>query len=369
MSLYLLVEKEFVSSSWCVSILEGINSEKKRKKIKLISIDSIDEIIEDSYEFKSSVILIGAKQNWVNKRINETLSLKLNPILISNTLISADFSNCNIVTSDIFGSVNDAFSLSNHNSANEISLYGVNSDSVADSMRKKAYLSLGGSEGCIYYNMGSLENCFENFLPYYNNYKTIICVNDFAAISLISRLKKENLYSNKIAIISLSGSLLGDCFSPAITSFSINYKSFGAAAILIHEALSKNNYISSFNSLIKYNLDIKETTANLAFCRNRKVYNLPKNENEINIYNDCEMSEMLSVESFLKNADKSDMLIIKMLKNKENYDYICETTFLSISTIKYRIKNICKIFNQNNIYSVINILEKYIDINESFTKK
>ena len=361
MSLYLLVEKEFVSSSWCVSILEGLNSEKKRKKIKLISIDSIDEIIEDSYEFKSSVILIGAKQNWVIKQINETLSLKLNPILISNTLISADFSNCNIVTSDIFGSVNDAFSLSNHNSANEISLYGVNSDSVADLMRKKAYLSLGGSEGCIYYNMGSLENCFENFLPYYNNYKTIICVNDFAAVSLISRLKKENLYNNKIAIISLSGSLLGRRFSPSVTSFSINYKNFGAAAILIHETLTKNAYISSFNTLIKYDLN-KNNTTDLAFPKARKIYNIPKNENEINIYNDSEMSEMLSVENFLKNSDHSDALIIKMLKNKDNYDCISEATFLSISTIKYRIKNICKIFNQNNIYSVINILEKYIDI-------
>ena len=76
----------------------------------------------------------------------------------------------------------------------------------------------------------------------------------------------------------------------------------------------------------------------------------------------------MSVETFLKTADELDYIIIKMYKNNISVEKISEKTYLSISTIKYRKKNLCNIFNAKKITDVFDILTKYILINWFFTE-
>lgn len=360
MSLYVLAEKEYNASSWCRNILKGLSIEKKRKKIKLIFINSTDEITGESEKNKSSVILIGTKAGWINENINKVLDLNLNPILISNTQLVLEFSTCSIVSSDILGALNEAVWLSKSKGNGAVALYGVNPDSVADIMRKDAFLASGGQDDDIFYNNGILEKCFSDFSKARVKYGAVICVNDFSAISLINMLKKENLYSDNLFIISLNSSQLGNYFSPKIVSFSINYKKFGAAALLIHEELTKNEYITSLNVLIKYDLNcnIMSTKPQRHITNSKLIFS--QTDEDINIYADDEMIEMMAIESFLLNTDESDMLILKMLNNKFSYGKIEEVTYLSTSTIKYRIKNICKIFAVDNIFTVLDILKRYI---------
>lgn len=362
MSLYVLAEKEYIASSWCRNILKGLSIEKKRKKIKLISINSADELTAESEKNKSSVILIGTKAGWINENVNKVLDLNLNPILISNTELILDFSSCSIVSSDISGALNEAVLLSKEKGNGSVALYGVNPDSVADNMRKNVFLALGGKKNDIYYNNGILENCFLNFSKSLKKYGAIICVNDFSAISLINRLKRNNMYNEKTFIISLNSSQLGKYFSPKIVSFSINYKKFGAAALLIHEELTKNEYITSLNALIKYDLNCNSLSAKPQRQIANSKFFFSQTDEEVNIYADDEMIELMAIESFLLNTDESDMLILKMLNNKYSYRKIEEVTYLSNSTIKYRIKNICKIFNVEHISVVLDILKQYIKL-------
>lgn len=357
MEIYVLIEKEYFSSSWCQNIIQGIAAEKKRKKVKLQFIDSLEEITEPSKY--ASVILVGTKNNWIEKNINEVKNLNLNPILINTSKSAASFSSCNVVSSDILGAVTEAFLLCKQTAKSKIALYGVNPESVTDLVRKDAFLAVGGNINDIFYNNGLLKGCFYSFLPSFKKYTSVICVNDFAAISLINRLKKEEISTKNISIISLSNSILGVKFSPKISSFTINHEKFGAAAIMIHEAIIKNSFVSSFNALIKYDLIIGDTTANLTLNKISQ-HNISSNQkNDVNIYNDTELSEMISVEHFLKNADNSDWDILKLTKENKNRDFISETTFLSHSAIKYRVKNYCKNFKVDNITAVIEILEKY----------
>ena len=72
-----------------------------------------------------------------------------------------------------------------------IALYGVNPQSVSDESRMDSYLAaLGGEDGRrhVFFNSGSLENCFEQFMARAQQYDAVICANDFAAISLVRRL-------------------------------------------------------------------------------------------------------------------------------------------------------------------------------------
>ena len=64
-----------------------------------------------------------------------------------------------------------------------IALYGVNPQSVSDESRMDSYLAaLGGEDGRrhVFFNSGSLENCFEQFMARAQQYDAVICANDFA---------------------------------------------------------------------------------------------------------------------------------------------------------------------------------------------
>lgn len=361
MDIYVLIEKEYFASSWCKNIISGINEEKKRKKIKIKYIETLEEIVEQANE-NTSIILIGTKTKWINENLNMIQKRNLNPILINNSQLDLISSPCSIVSSDIFGTVTNAISICKQNFNYSIALYGANPESVTDTLRKNAFISVGCNKNDIYFNNGSFKKCFYDFLPNLNKYNSVICVNDFAAISLINHLKAEDLYNENLSIISLSNSVLGQNFTPKITSYSINQEKFGAAAIFIHEALSKNKFSSSFNTLIKYDLILGETTKNINLNINNSNQNYTEKERNINIYEDDELSEMMLVEAFLKKLDDCDETIIKMIKDKQKQHSIADATFLSPSTLKYRIKNICKILKVSSINQAIEILEKYIVI-------
>jgi hypothetical protein len=363
MEVYILIEEEYKNSSWCQSILNGLNNEKRRKKVKLKHLKSLELLPLKFEDSNNSILLIGAKPAWIKENIIKAQSLNYKPILINNTQFNHNYPSCSIVSSDVLGAITDAFSLFKENNKKRIALYGVNPNSTADVVRKNSFILVGGKEKDIYYNNGLLEKCFLEFLPNFQKYDGVLCVNDFTAISLINRLKKENMLKKLPAIISLSSSTLGAQFSPSITSFSNNYEKFGAAALSIIDTISKNEYISSVNSLIKYDFSNRETTKDFKnFPVNKQVI-LPQVDNEINIYTDSELNEIMSVETFLKTADELDYIIIKMYKNNISVEKISEKTYLSISTIKYRKKNLCNIFNAKKITDVFDILTKYILIN------
>ena len=44
----------------------------------------------------------------------------------------------------------------------------------------------------IYSNKDNLENCFRSFLPKAALYDAVVCVNGYAAVSLVKKLEKEN---------------------------------------------------------------------------------------------------------------------------------------------------------------------------------
>lgn len=369
MPLYLCVEQEYIASSWCSEIMDGLLNEKRRKKLKITTVNNISDIPEDNGDEISSVILIGSRHNWIAEHINQVIKINMNPIVVGNTPQNSVYTKYSNVSSDIFGAVGEAMELCRSNGHKNIALYGINPDSAPDSMRKNAFLTFGGSKKDIYYNQGLLKGCFYSIISNIDQYDAIICANDFAAVSLINRMNKENVDCKNIYIISFIDSLLCSAFSPKITSFSINFKKFASAAVSIHETLSKNKYISSLNTLISYDLNLRETTDCAVIKEPLVGYFSPDPEQNINIYTDPEISEMIAAESLLKNSDISDFVILKMLNKNQNLEAISEKTYLSTSAIKYRIKNMCKLFEVNTNADLLCKIAKYVDINSFDIKK
>lgn len=362
MSLYLCVEEEYLSSSWCNEILAGLSLEKKRKRIKITTVRSIQEIPPQPIGDRASVILVGTRHRWLAQRIDEVRAGCMNPILLCNTQQGGIYAKYSIVSSDVFGAIHSAMTLFKENQKPRVALYGINPDSSSDVVRKNAFLTFGGTKRDIFYNNGLLKGCFYSFYPVIEQYDAVLCANAFAAISLVNRLKKSGYSYQRLAIISCTDSVLCRQSTPSITALTVQFESFGKAAIALHETLSKNPFITSLSSLIGYTLFSGDTTEGMTATLSAPPTYQPDPEQSVNIYQDAELTELIAAEALLRGADKDplDLKILTMLRDKQTLESISDATYLSISAVKYRIRNLSKMFGVASVAELLETTAKYL---------
>lgn len=358
MALYYCVEEEYRNTSWCNETLKGLYSEIKRKKQTVEEVQNINKLSLEIGE-RSSVIIIGSLKSWISERIAEVSDKGMLPIVLSNTGVGYANKSYSNVSSDVYGALRSAVYSCKACGKGRIALYGINPHSASDTLRKQAFLKAGCSEKDIFNNHGSLKGCFYSFFSSVEYYDTIICANDFVAVSLVTRLKKQGYNLSRLYIISCSDGILLKKISPSVTAFSRNFKAFGKAAVLAHEAFTKNPDIAFTDTHIKYDICIRQTTKGLNLCN--EPLEIPKadNENLINIYHDEELQEIMKVENIMRNCDSIDMQIIDSLQAKQTYESIADKLFISLSAVKYRIKNLCKFAGVSGIKALIELVTKY----------
>ncbi len=358
MALYYCVENEYKNTPWCTETVAGLHAEIKRKKLGISEIENINAL-ETSTSEKSSVIIIGSLKNWISDRIAETCAKGMLPIVLSNTSIEYTSKAYSNVSSDVYGALRTAISTARENGKGRIALYGINLNSASDYLRKKAFLKFGCNRKDIYNNHGSLKGCFYSFFPSIECYDTIICANDFVAASLVTRLKRQNYDLSRLYIISCSDGILLEHMSPSVTAFSRNFKAFGKAAISAHDMFTKNPDIAFSDIQIKHNLTIRETTKGLVKCSDVEGGVVLDEEGSFSIYEDPELLEIMKVERILRGGDSTDIKILEQLSQKLTYESIAERLFISLSAVKYRLKNLCKLAEVSGIKELLALVEKY----------
>lgn len=358
MALYYCVEKKYRDTSWCVETLNGLYAELKRKKQAAEEVEDIKSLPENSGE-RSSVIIIGSLKSWMSARIAEVSEKGMHPIVLNNlgeVYTNKSYSN---VSSDVYSALRTAIHTCKSCGKGRIALYGINPNSVSDTIRRKAFLKVGGIEKDIFDNRGSLRGCFYSFFPSVECYDTIICANDFVAVSLVTRLKKLGYNLDRLYIISCSDGFMLEKITPSVTAFSRNFKAFGKAALLAHETFVKNPNISYTDTHIKYDMRIRETTKGLVMQEEpTKVINLDT-ENPVNIYCDQELQEIMKVENLMRNCDALDMKILEAFKAKQTYENVAADLFISLSAVKYRKKKLCNLAQVSSVKALVELLNKY----------
>lgn len=109
----------------------------------------------------------------------------------------------------------------------------------------------------------SFEALYERFRAVIENYDSVICASDYAAISLVRRLQQDGYpILEKLYLISYGNMALSQLMRPSITSISDGYEEFGRAALSISSLIEKNPSISTVNIQLHCQLNIRETTEN-----------------------------------------------------------------------------------------------------------
>lgn len=360
MSFFILSEPEYGTSNWHRSIMNGLIAEKQQKRLSLFSLNSIEELPHYSIDDKDAIFLVGNDSEWIDDITATCEKVFDNRVIVLGNHDSHPYSRrYSVVSSDIYSEVETLYAYLKYYGCDRIAMYGINPESTSDSFKKASFLSCGASEEDFFFNASNLAECFAHFAEKSDSYDGVICVNDYAAISLVMHLKDRE----KLFITSCGGRMLANFFSPSITHTQSDYCAFGRAGIDLCRLLQKNSTINSINICLASKFVPGETTNFLPLV-NKPVYetgyktNVSINKSNF-FYADSETREMMKLEALLNTCSEIDLLILEDVIRNETYSRIAEKFFISTNGLQYKLKNWFDLCGVRSKSEFIDMLRKF----------
>ena len=354
-------QPDYAKSVWCAHIISSLVAELRLKRLSFRMISSLDELSEGTAD--DFVFLVGSGNVFISEGLKAAKQAGVYPILLNGRARDELTVGCSMVCSDMEGSMKDTVDKLHSSGRSRIALYGVNPRSIGDMCRRVYFLKTDGArESDIFFNDGSLENCFDSFLPYAPSYDAVICANDFAAISLVRRLSTCDPDTlERLSIIGCAETRLTEFYSSHIISVRGNFAEYGRAAVALLDTLKRNPSLSRVEMFIRWDVDLlspKRAPSSPAPAAGQSP--LPKADA---FYEDTELREMLCVEQLLNACDDIDLQILHRTLAGEAYEDIAEHCFVNVSTVKYRLRKMIGISGAESRTDLMRLMRKYLPDN------
>lgn len=355
MIMHIISEPGYVNSPWHSQTLSGI-LENKSKNTELVFVADSD-FEHEKINPDDVLLIIGTDFCWLDMTINtgrHYFGSKI--IVLSNCDYKFKNDDFSLVCFDIPGEIKTIRNYLAKCSKKQIALYGINPKSSSDLLRMESFLKQGGKSDDMYINATSLSDCYEKFRKNENKYDAVICVNDYAAISLVKNIKSRDIF-----IASCGDTLLATKTTPSITNLDGCFKEFGKACCQICNLLLKNPNAAAVTIKLKSHIVPRQTTDFIPAEPVSEDLPILTKKADDNYYKDKEINEMMRIEALLNMCDDTDLLILSKVRTNTSIDATANELFMSVGGIKYRLKNmyeVCKVKSKAEFISLIN---KYID--------
>lgn len=249
-------------------------------------------------------------------------------------------------------------------------LYGVFPASSAD-YRKRLYFEqamerrhIEAPSTLCFANTTGLRNCYQVFRSRIEEFDSVICVNGFAAATLMLQLTADGVsVPEDIQIVTFGGVRLSD-FSSTPTSVVVTDTSVIAQhAVLTYRYLYSNNDFSGrINALIPGELTIRESTKILD--TEPPAVTFPASYKEAPPYffnDDKDVQYLVRFEKLLVSCDPIDSQILKHLCNGSSYEKMSQILHLTKNAVYYRIKRMKDIVEIRSIEEFRDFLAQHND--------
>ena len=333
--------------AWCKHIRNGLVKELRKRRIAYEQINYRDSISSDDI-----VCVIGVNNEWIEKSIGCCNESDCVPIVLSNQSGCDIPGRFHLICSDIPYAVQKLKNAFADAGRTKIALYGVDYSVDFEKDRATILSQLLCETSDIYINKGNLENCFLSFCPKAVLYDAVVCVNGYAAISLVKRMEKENKeLLEKLVIVSCEEILKHSRYSQWISLIDLNLESYGGAALTIMEMISLGDVISSV--VIK----MKAKICSIAEKEDSRCDVISR---DAGYYEDPEIIHMAKIEQLLQDADDLDHHIIAMLLDNATYAEIADTCYMTEGNIKYRVKKYMSVCECKTKKQLLELLQEYL---------
>ena len=356
-------QPDYARSVWCAHIVSSLVSELRLKRLSFRMIASLEELSEGTAG--DFVFLVGSGNPFITDGIRAAERAGVYPILLNGRARDELTVGCSMVCSDMEGSMKDTADRLRASGRGRIALYGVNPRSIGDICRRAYFLKTAGAqEKDIFFNDGSLENCFNAFYTQADAYDAVICANDFAAISLVRRLSAcDPAALEHLSIIGCAETRLTDFYADRIASVRGNFAEYGRAAVALLDTLKRNPCLSRVEMFIRWDVDPLSPKRAAPSPDPAAVSHAPAPPKTDAFYEDGELREMLCIEQLLNACDALDRQILRRALMGEAYEDIAEHCFINVSTVKYRLRKMISISGTESRADLLRLARKYLPEN------
>ena len=357
MTFYAIGEPDYTASSWYRAILEGLLAEKRRKRFALTLLERPEEVSALVPTDADVIFVIGTDTEWVSHAISACEARFGNRvILLGNHKPTYGGKSYSTVTADVAGNVRLLYAYLRAHGKRRVAMYGINPASTSDAFRQESFLACGGRAEDLFYNKSALARCFADFSPRCADYDGVICVNDYAAISLLRHLQGHTAPF----IVSCGGTALAVRTSPTVTHTRIPFGAFGKAGVELARMLCAGEAVSAVHIHLAGEFVPGESTACLPMPRAATAAVPVIGKAEDRFYADPEVGDMMKLEQLLAACDDEDLMLLSRLLKRQTYADMASELFLSENTVKYKLKSMFRLCGVSSRAECIRFIEKYL---------
>ncbi len=359
-------------SVWGEEILVAISKEAVTKKYNLVFFDSQNYRTVDYDNLFGTeprlVLMISTEQEWMEEVFSFFEEMSIRVVMVGPDL---RMRNCVQAQVDVdhCKDIEIAIDLLARCGCTRPVLYGVFPNSYSDRQKKTHFEN---SMRCRYAsvperlcieNISGLTDCYHVFRKHISEYDSLICVNGFAAASLIHHLTADNIrVPDDIQVVTFGGTRLSELTVPALSVISSDASSIGQNAVRTYRYL--------YNAGVS-NLRLTTSLAGELIVReSTKVLNeFPATENRVSqssplqhrFYNDEEVRFFDALEKLLTKADVLDFQIIQYLNEGRSYEKMAQLLHLTKNAVFYRIKRMREIAGFSGMNSFRRFISEYAE--------
>ena len=347
----ILTEENYIKTFWGQQIFISLTERLRTKRI------SYCEIIDHCYADLDAVFIIAADFSWTKSAIEQLNNAGYTPILLCNQSEALPGCIYSCVCADIRASMKSLLETLKQKGKKRIAIYGVNNNSISDLSRVNDLFLWKDSQIefiKVFYNDQSFADCFKSFEGEADSFDAVICMNDYIAISLVNNLKKTNatLLEN-MTITSCVECKLIEKYSEYITPLRITFDQYGKAAVCAYEIIKKYGNMSTVTLCVDCSIKGAEQ-------KQRQSVMLSIENSDSRFYKDAEFKELHIADMLFNITDPTDLLILKALADGQPYENIASECYLSVGSVKYRIKRILSSVGCDSKEELVAILKKYM---------
>ena len=371
MRIKIFVHPESKESFWQTQCLKAIAAEilHKRYTAEYLEASSVTDIDFDKVfapDEKKVLLYIGYSQKDSRRALIYLAKRGIHTLLINYG--GPNFSgSCSKVLLNYRDAIEKCIGYLAANNHDRIALVGVNPDSSTDCIQEESfaeYLRGIGADPArnIYYNYGSISNCFAKFAADRARYNAIICTNNVVALTLLHRLGEIGVrVPEDIYLISCGCStILGERSTPTITAIDADQNEIGRQTVLAYASLMKNPGNIAMTIRVETKLAVRGSTN---FDPDPDTVIFPPCDtpvSAIDFYADPDAKSFFNAESLLLGSDELDQGILDGLLAGETYPSIAERLYTSENVIAYRIKRMFRITGCQRKGDLIALLNRYL---------
>ena len=340
----ILCEKACAESIWCKQLFSGLVKELKKRRIGFEQDGDISK--------EDGVCMIGMSNEWTQSEVARCNERGCVPIVLSTQSGRTVKGEYHLICSDMEGVTKDLKEAFVSAGRKKIALYGAGHTSDLDKDRSDVFSELVSGSQNIFRNTGNLEYCFRSFLPKAARFDGVVCVNGYAAISLVKKLEKENPQILKqTVIVSCEEVLRHSKYNQWVSYVDLNLESYGKVGLSVLELTEHNREIGNIT------IKMKGTVCEIPKKSEKTKDTAAAEELQLK---DPEIISMERIEQLLRDADDLDHHIIAMLLSDATYSEISDSCYMTEGNIKYRVKKYMSICECRTKKELLELLREYL---------